>query len=52
MKTALKLFGLAVGVSAIVLTFYWYDFKLALIVLMLLWANNIDMGLNDNYNDK
>ena len=35
------IFGLVILIIALVLTFYWYDYKLFLILFLMLWGNNI-----------
>jgi len=35
------IFGLVILIIALVLTFYWYDYKLFLILFLMIWGNNI-----------
>lgn len=31
-----------IGTSGVLLTFCWYDWKLFVIIMLIMWANNID----------
>jgi hypothetical protein len=37
----LLILGTVIGIVSIVLTFVWYDWKLAIILGLALWSNNI-----------
>lgn len=36
-----QIFGLIIGMIGIILMFKWYDWKMCLIIFLLLWSNNI-----------
>lgn len=38
--------GLVIGIVGTVLAFVWFDWRLALVLFLLLWSNNIGMSTN------
>jgi len=37
-----KTLSALIGIFGTLLTFYWYDWKLFVIIMLIMWANNID----------
>jgi hypothetical protein len=42
-RRSLRVFGLLIGLAGTILTFIWYDWKLAVIMFLLAYSNNISM---------
>lgn len=42
MKRAIKIFGIVIYTVAIGLSIYWFNWKLAVIILLFLWALNAE----------
>ena len=45
-RRTLIVFSLLLELSAVYLTFAWYDWKLFLILFLFLFGNNIDQSMN------
>ena len=42
------IFGLTLFVTGIALTLLWYDWRLLLIIFLMMWSNNIGIDININ----
>ena len=40
--TVFRLLGTVISIITIILTIYWYDWKLALVIFLAIFANNLE----------